>query len=590
MFRLGLTPVVRLARPATPAVGGVSAVAGLLPAFALLVIGFWQVPFTVMKHDLSCLPGGTDNRLNTYVLEHGSRWLAGREKAFWSAPFCWPSPKTIARSDAHLGELPAYAALRACGLGPERAFQCVVLLFFALNYAAAYWAARRFGLRAFGAAAAAYLFAFGLATVEHLNHLQLLPRCLVPPAFYFFWRTLRHPGWRPLAGLAACGVGQLYLTMYLGVMTAGVLAALFAATLVASRGRLPWAAHLRPGWAEVGRRLAVVAVAALLALPVVRPHVRMASTTPPLSRETLVGFIPDAAGWACPPTTSAAWAWARPHLPLGDDPYRPEKTLFLGVVPWLAVVGSLFVIVRRPRRGAGLVAACALVAVAVPLVVVKAAAWSPYEQTLSLPLVGTLRAVGRVVLVLLVPVGLLVGFAADALTLHVARRFGNVGGALAGAALLVLLVFDQRLASADDAAWDVQRYAIADAVARREALAAVMREGVIEAESKGVRGPVAYVFPRTAVGDWDLETQLDSMAAAQSVGVPTLNGWTGYPPAGWYPFASLSGIEVWLRGNGLALEEPAGRVVLIGEPRGLDDDAAERGFRSRVARRPFPAR
>ena len=56
----------------------------------------------------------------------------------------------------------------------------------------------------------------GLPLVAQLNHTQLFPRFLVPLAVVFAWEYLREPrAWR-LVVAAACVVGQLYLSVYIG--------------------------------------------------------------------------------------------------------------------------------------------------------------------------------------------------------------------------------------------------------------------------------------------------------------------------------------------------------------------------------------
>ena len=90
-----------------------------------------------------------------------------------------------------------------------------------------------------------------------------------------------------LLGCAASVVGQLYLTIYLGLMLAGVLGLAAVVTVLVNRGRLPWRELFRPGWKEAGRRTAVYALAAAAAVPVLRPHYLMAKELQKPPREFL---------------------------------------------------------------------------------------------------------------------------------------------------------------------------------------------------------------------------------------------------------------------------------------------------------------
>jgi hypothetical protein len=128
-----------------------------------LTVGIYSLPLSAMGPDLSRIPGDLgDARLNNYVLEHGFRWLAGRDPSFWDAPFFFPAANVIAFSDSHLGTLLLYAGLRTLGLDREGAFQAWVLVLSSLNYIACFLVLRRLSLGTLGAAAGAFVFSFSL--------------------------------------------------------------------------------------------------------------------------------------------------------------------------------------------------------------------------------------------------------------------------------------------------------------------------------------------------------------------------------------------------------------------------------------------
>ncbi len=135
---------------------------------------------------------------------------------------------------------------------------------------AAVWALRRLGFGPFASAAGAYLFAFGLPLVAQVVHTQLFPRFLVPPAVVFAWEYLRDPRTRKLGVVAACVVGQVYLSVYIGYFLGLLLATGFVIVALLFRRQLPWGELLPPSRREWKRRalVGVVAVAALLPLAV----------------------------------------------------------------------------------------------------------------------------------------------------------------------------------------------------------------------------------------------------------------------------------------------------------------------------------
>jgi hypothetical protein len=211
--------------------------------------------------------------------------------------------------------------------------------------------------------------------------------------------------------------------------------------------------------------------------------------------------------------------------------------------------------------------------VTVAAVVVRSEAWSPYESMLSLPLVGTLRGISRVILVLLFPLAITTAWLVDA-----AGRLGPLAGVVA----LGVLLIDQRTPPPDDPRWAARHYAVADAQARRHELARQMRQAIARAAGRGITPRAVYVFPRPGHG-WDLHTQLDAMWAAQEVGLPTLNGWTGHLPTGWFPFPNFTAVEVWVRRYGMRLDDPATGVVFLGTPDGFEHEELEQRLRQRLS-------
>jgi hypothetical protein len=194
-------------------------VVGWVIVLSALGVGFWAFPLKTIGPGATHLPGdAADNRLNNYVLEHGHRYLRGLESSFWNAPMFYPTAGTTATSDAHLGMLPLYSALRAGGLSPEEAFQGYFLIPFALNFASAAWAIRRLGFGPTAAAVGAYVFSFSLPLAAQLVHAQLFPRFLVPPALVIGWEHLREPKpWRAWV-VVGCVVAQVYISAYIGYL------------------------------------------------------------------------------------------------------------------------------------------------------------------------------------------------------------------------------------------------------------------------------------------------------------------------------------------------------------------------------------
>ena len=112
------------------------------------------------------------------------------------------------------------------------------------------------------------------------------------------------------------------------------------------------------------------------------------------------------------------------------------------------------------------------------------------------------------------------------------------------------------------------------AIERRERYAKLLREYP--------HAKIVYVFPGRRDLHHAILLHVDVMWAAMEVGVPTINGWTGQWPEGWFSFAHYGDLLHWYcTRNGRTTDG----LVTFGEPVGYDDHPAERAFRTQ-----FPTR
>lgn len=542
-------------------------------AAAAFAVGFANFPLLVVGSGLDHLPGDAcDNRLNNFVLEHGYRYLAGREAYFWDAPCFYPRRGVTAWSDAHLGMLPVYAAARAIGASPERAFQVYFLVPFVLNFAAAAWAFRRLGFGPAGAAAGAYVFAFGLPLVGQLPHAQLLPRFLVPPAVVFAWEFLLKPrAWR-LAAAALCGAGQVYLTVYVGYFLALLLATGFAVAAVRFRAQLPRGELLRPGRREWAKRVAAVALAALLVLPLLARHSRGASG---ISTDAIRDLAPVPASWVSTPWQSLHNRSAWSPLPAVGAP-DVEHQLAPGLIPSLSVLLLALLAFRRPRAEApaGFATVGAVAALLLAIVVTRFGPVWLYEPVTHVPGAGGIRVPGRIVLVLLFPAGAAVAWLIDS-TVAWGRRAGRFPAVACAVLGVAVVAADQRLVptSGREHEWHPYRYPLRIARERQERISAAI--------ARHPNPTLVYVFPSAADGPGGVVgLQQEAMRAAQDAGVPSVNGWSGYVPAGWDFFPGYRSLMTWLSANETRADRVAGLVV-VGEPTPDSDRVYEAEMRRR---------
>ena len=532
--------------------------AGWALVLAAFAVGFAALPLKTIGPAADHLPGDpADNRLNNYILEHGYRYVTGREASFWNAPMFYPAAGATRTSDAHIGMLPFYTAMRTLGMSPEGAFQGYFLLPFVLNFTAAAWGVRRLGFGPVAAAVGAYVFTFPLSLAGQLAHAQLFPRFLVPPAIVFGWEFLREPrSWRAGAAVG-CVVGQTYLSVYIGYFLALLMAGGLLSTILC-RHSLPWRELMRPGRKAWTGRIAAAVVGALALSPLLYNHARGGGGAP---RAMIRELAPEPRAWISPPSPAAVFPRVAESAGVKIS-YAPEQQLLPGVLTLAALPVGLAILVRRGRLDArwAAVATAAVTVLALALFVTRYHGVWLYEPLTRLPGVRGVRAVGRVVLVCLFPAGLVLGACAEAL----ATALGRLGrpAAACGAVLAVgAVAADHWLvptAGPRSEKWWMLRVPKDDVVRRQADIGAVVRHHPAPR--------LLYVFPAPPGSSAleGLQRQCEAMRAAQDAGIPCVNGWSGYLPDGWYPFPSYRPLFQWLTGAGVRPDEIAG-LVLVGE-------------------------
>lgn len=481
-----------------------------------------------------CHPGqnigdACDNRFNMFILEHGYQWLTGRVPHFWDAAMFYPATEnTVAMSVNHLGSLPIFALIRSVGLAREHAMTVWLAIVFALNYTSAAWVLKRLTGSQLGAAMGAWFFTFGMPVIGQAIHVQLFPRYFVPLALYFLIHAIRTHAWRPVILLVVAVVGQLYTDMYIGIFLLELLGFFCIANLLlpATRGNfLAWLLPRRPGpWLV---RLALAIGAILVLLPMLLPYLHAFRAVGARTWPVVVSLLFTPVSLMLPPDHALAWQWLDG---LGRFQHsNGEHRMFIG--------GTLFLLAaiywRLRRQGRGLADETLLwttllaVLVAGILTARLSKSMSLYYLLYLLPGISSLRAITRIMLVLLLPLSLLLALFVQALEAHVATLPHRKLHALAGPALLLLLICDQAVTA-------FPHHTIGTDVDRVGAYTTAIQRHPSGFKAFALLGPNVVV------------NAVDALLVAQDTGVPTVNGYSGSFPSGWTFPERPEQIRAWL--------------------------------------------
>jgi hypothetical protein len=548
---------------------------------AVLLGGLYLVPLRAMGPRLADAPGDLgDGRFNNYVLEHGWLVLTGRQPRFWDAPFFYPEPGVIAWSDCHLGTLPFYAIFRAAGCDRETAYQGWFLTLCVLNYLAAAWTLRRLGASWLGAAAGACVFAFCMPVAVQMGHPQLYPRFLVPLALYFAYRVCAGDGLRCWMGLGVSIVWQMYATLYNGYFLLLLLAFFLPACVllrwraalgcwVAQHGWWPPAFHAcllalafyalpmqrrlalavavltladvcrywrgllwkfvcGGGWRPCLARAAVVGVCVAATLPLMRPYLSVSRDhRRPL--EEVMNLTPRVHSWLSAPGTSLLWSSLNRNA--AKVPMAHEQYLFPGAIPAAALLAALAcAFATRHGECRGFAAAGALAFAGVFVLTLHTRSFCLYTFFYALPGVHAFRAVARVGLVLVFPAAAALAYWLTAGQAWLTRRTSPTVAATAVSLLLLPIAADQAL--------------------RRPGLLTVSKTLCQEralrvAEQVRSQDPRARLFLHLGDHPDPVIADLDAMMASQDLGIPTLNGYSGWAPRDYELLRKGQDVEHW---------------------------------------------
>lgn len=519
-----------------------------------------------------------DTRLIAFLCEHWFRVLHGQE-SWRSMPFFYPVKGLLGWSDAYMLYEVFYTPLRELGCGPLLALQITQILLSLVGFLGFYYLARRwFPSTNWIALMGALAFTFANNLYVHTASTQLSGVYLVPlillAATKAWDRATDHgpPQRGPAAfwgALAGIGFGLLFFsTYYVAAFTAlaVVVAALWFIVLTAlssgpNRDRSVAAVrsllHDRPAVWPAAAAAVIGLVVALI--PVAVTYLPTRSQIGGVSRSVALVY---AVGWRSVGNVgSGNFVWSSFIRAIHPSAAAPTYESTYAVTPVLVatvVIGGAW-LARRVRVNHPAVV-LALTTITLTVLPVKLHGQSLWLLVRLIPGYDAIRAIDRMEIV----TGLVATLAVMAVAAEVHRLVVPVKGrhrlnspALrvrpmratlptsrqrAGlalmAAVLGLIVLEQ---------YDTNVVAQVNRPAQNRLMAAVHR------------APAScrffYVTDR-APGYPFFETQIDAMLIADKVGVPTINGYTGYNPKGWnlenvYDAGYVAAVYSWEGEKGL---------------------------------------
>jgi hypothetical protein len=486
----------------------------------LFVLGIGFVGYLLPAlGNFNMIPGDLgDARFNSVVLEHGFQWLTGHAAQLWSPSFFYPFERVLGLSDNHFGSVWSYSLLRGFGLPRELAYLGWYVFGFLLNFVACGWVLRQAKFSPLASALGAFVFTFALPVLHQEGHAQLVYRFAIPVTCFCWYRVLVLRDKKSAAqAIFWCAV-QFMCSIYLGVflvycLTAMALACLllrlFSSSHISDKDSLAAVVGVNP--VLLAQRLAcrcprawiwyLAALGGVILVFLLLRQYKMIAADYQLTRpvDDLRSLIPGLHSYLLA-DNSGLTRWVGSWV--AYFPTRSEHQLFLGLgVLFFSVLGAW----RTHLGRVFFVTLLLLVGLTTMF-----ADQSLYLWLLKIPGFDAIRAVSRIILVMLLPVTVLVAVGVDRL-----QQLALPRGMMLRGLLIVAIVVSLTI----ETVYYVPHHAAVQTWQDRQ---------------RGLRSLIKDEFPKDTilfVTQRQTEpfyiTELDAMIYAQDHQLATLNGYSG---------------------------------------------------------------
>lgn len=455
---------------------------------------------------LEFVPGDLgDSRLNNYFLEHAHIWFWGGVEEFWSAPFFFPHSNVIAYSDNHLGSFIFYSFFRFLGFTFYTSYQLWIIFGVLLNYISMILFLRYYKLNVFSICIGALIFTFSAIAIYKLeSHSQTVYRFAIPLIWLFHERFIKNNNITDLFWKYFLLAFQFYISIYTGYFMLLFIAAYYLVKIIYINGK----------WADIRKLLALEGVGLVLFLiliaPLMYPYIQLSifeGYSNPIG--TVYSMLPRFESYFFNPAVFPIFGitWDNLNLEM-----KHEHFMYLGLFPILIILFFTF----NYKKLFSLSSEWLYILVAfwvVALFTINLNGYSIYKLFLLLPGVDSIRAVTRIGLIFLFPAALLSAIFVNYICKnHLRTKLSYL--ILCG---LLVLIVETRVAP-----YNFKKIEAEQRISKlTEALPSRLPKDAI----------LIYLNPNLSSGKAYL-TELDAMILSQSLGVPTLNGYSGRAPHG----------------------------------------------------------
>jgi hypothetical protein len=496
-----------------------------------LLAGIYFFVFKVIGWDFAYYPGDLgDGRFNMYVLEHAYKFLIGKEKSLWDAPFMFPENNIITYSDNLIGTAPLYGFFRLLGSNRELSFQYWFVLVCSLNYLCGFVFFKTVFKNPFSATLGAFVFAFTMSLQSQMSHAQTFPRFAIPIAFLMMYKFYKDLNLVYLGFAIFALVFQFYCAIYLGFLLTFPLVLAICLVFV-YKWKTTYLLIKEKYW--LLKFVLVGVFNLLLLLPLMLPYYERSKTVGLNSYENIFNTIPTVGSYFFSQKGSLIWDFMSTYL-IEKLPSFWEHQLFSGAIATLCFIAFLLIIIiklfRSRKEDSKFIYVIFFTSVLSFIFFLRINNYSLYAFLFKIPGFASLRCLTRIINIQV----LFFGFSVSYIFTIIWKQKIKIK-------YVTFILFFSLLI--------IDSYFYADKIYKKEKSVAQNRESKLIEKLKNVPKNSVVSYEPLQIENSIIDYQIDAMLAAQTLDLICLNGYSSTSPPNygkyWEHPDSLSRAE-WL--------------------------------------------
>ena len=420
---------------------------GIILLFLVLSVVFTRPLLSEGDHAVYKDP--YDTTFQAWTLAWDIHALSENPLDIFNANIYYPNPYTLAYSEHQITTAVMAIPLMAITGNPVQTANYMLIFNLFLCALGAYLLTRRLTGNRTAGVVAGIIFAFAPPRLAHMGHLQLSAACWIPLSLLFLHRYSEEGRTRDAVLFAMFFLLQTLATWYYGIILAVAVLIFLAVRLVMNRK------GFTVRW--TGVFLLSVLVALLLITPFAIPYLKAQKDEPRFEREIeeVDLFSADVRDFAIAPTENLVWGGLTAGLRETTEERggETERSLFPGLVALvLGVAGAVLLFRRGKGKERFFVRYYVAIAVASFVLCLGSSLYffghrlnvpMPYELFYYLfPGFKVIRVPGRFIILVILSLAVLSGFAVKAVISRVSSWRGEAAPAVAALLVVGLLLVD----------------------------------------------------------------------------------------------------------------------------------------------------